>query len=303
MYLSLQNKGSRLQSKWERKSVSFHSTLPLQEWSALDRRLLQDDARRGNVSGLRRAISTTRRSAFLGALILSNWSTPRKLKPLVNSGRTWASHTLTHNVQSNNGTVAKHLMERRIWTFLSAQHRAFVSSLTVSTCSRNFAASWKPNVNRLVTFLVSWGGVSLSPLGMWATIQPIVPVPDDEWWWVSSSRWNEWKGKPKYSERTCPIYDLSTTNPTGLDLGSNAGRREGRPTTNRLIYGKTKVNREPILGFYLKPVESSTSCLISLTYSFDIILLQDSTCHRAHNEGTWQYGAIRVLGLRRKDIA
>jgi hypothetical protein len=26
--------------------------------------------------------------------------------------------------------------------------------------------------------------------------------------------WNEWQGKPKYSEKTCPNATLSTTNPT-----------------------------------------------------------------------------------------
>jgi hypothetical protein len=35
------------------------------------------------------------------------------------------------------------------------------------------------------------------------------------WWW---SWWNErfWKGKPKYSEKTCTDATLSTTNPTCL---------------------------------------------------------------------------------------
>jgi hypothetical protein len=84
--------------------LPFHAVSPRKR-SGLDRRLLEDDARRRDVSGLRDAISTTTRRAFLGTLILSNWSTPRKRKPLVNSGRTWASHTLTHNVQSNNGAV------------------------------------------------------------------------------------------------------------------------------------------------------------------------------------------------------
>jgi hypothetical protein len=44
-------------------------------------------------------------------------------------------------------------------------------------------------------FLVSWGGVRLSPLGTSATNWPIVPAPDDRWWWMWSSRWNEnWHG-------------------------------------------------------------------------------------------------------------
>jgi hypothetical protein len=46
-------------------------------------------------------------------------------------------------------------------------------------------------------------------------------------WWqtmmtVGSSRWNEnWQGKQKYSEKTCPSATLSTTNPTlsGLERG------------------------------------------------------------------------------------
>jgi hypothetical protein len=56
--------------------------------------------------------------------------------------------------------------------------------------------------------LASSGGVRLSPVGTSATNWPIVPAPDDRWWWVWSSRWNE------YSEKTCPSTTLSTTNPT-----------------------------------------------------------------------------------------
>jgi hypothetical protein len=47
---------------------------------------------------------------------------------------------------------------------------------------------------------------------------PIVPAPDDRWWWLWRNWWNEdWQGKPKYSEETCPSATLSTTNPTWLD--------------------------------------------------------------------------------------
>jgi hypothetical protein len=52
------------------------------------------------------------------------------------------------------------------------------------------------------------------------------------WWWRIC--WNEdWQGKPKYSEKTCPSATLSTTNPTWPDPGG----RGGKPTTKRLIYG------------------------------------------------------------------
>jgi hypothetical protein len=72
--------------------------------------------------------------------------------------------------------------------------------------------------------------VRLSPLGTSTTNWPIVPAPDDRWWWMWSSRWNETcQGKPKYSEKTCPSATLSTTNPTWPALVS-------KPTTNRLSY-------------------------------------------------------------------
>jgi hypothetical protein len=51
-------------------------------------------------------------------------------------------------------------------------------------------------------------------------------------------QWNEdWQGKQKYSEKTCPSATLSTTNPTWPDPGLNPCRRGGKPATNRLSYG------------------------------------------------------------------
>jgi hypothetical protein len=56
------------------------------------------------------------------------------------------------------------------------------------------------------------------------------------WWW--KIWWNDdWQGKPKYSEKTCPSATLSTTNPTWTDPGSNAGRRGGKSAINSLSYG------------------------------------------------------------------
>jgi hypothetical protein len=74
-------------------------------------------------------------------------------------------------------------------------------------------------------FLVSWGGVRLSPLGTSATNWPIVPAPDDRWW-VWSSRWNEnWQGKPKYSEKTwMAVYIYNTSTHTLFRLNFVLGR-------------------------------------------------------------------------------
>jgi hypothetical protein len=43
---------------------------------------------------------------------------------------------------------------------------------------------------------------------------------------------NNWREKPKYSEKTYPSGTLPTTNPTWQDQSSNAGGRGGKPATN-----------------------------------------------------------------------
>jgi hypothetical protein len=57
------------------------------------------------------------------------------------------------------------------------------------------------------------GGLQLCPIGTAATNRPIVPNPGWLWWW--RNWWNDnWQGKLKYSEKTCPRATLSSTNPT-----------------------------------------------------------------------------------------
>jgi hypothetical protein len=67
---------------------------------------------------------------------------------------------------------------------------------------------------------------------------PIIPAPDDRLEWSWRNWWNEdWQGKPKYSEKTCPSASLSTTNSTWRDPSLNLGHHGGKPATNRLSYG------------------------------------------------------------------
>jgi hypothetical protein len=79
-------------------------------------------------------------------------------------------------------------------------------------------------------------GLRLCSLGTSASIWPIVPSLDDGWWWTWSNQWNGWKGKTKYSEKTCRSAALSTTNPTWPELGSNPGHRGWKPATYRLSW-------------------------------------------------------------------
>jgi hypothetical protein len=89
-----------------------------------------------------------------------------------------------------------------------------------------------------VFFIIIISGVGLLALQPLLAYCTNPPAPDDRWWWLWRNWWNEdWLGKPKYSEKTCPSATLSTTNPTWLDPGLNTGRRGGKPATNRLSYG------------------------------------------------------------------
>jgi hypothetical protein len=102
---------------------------------------------------------------------------------------------------------------------------------TPQTLIKHFVNNSSPL--KLIIIIIS--GVRLSPLSYCGYHWPIIPSPDDRWWWLWSNWWNEdWQGKPKYSEKTCLIATLSTTNLTWPDLGSKPDRRSGKPVTNRL---------------------------------------------------------------------
>jgi hypothetical protein len=79
----------------------------------------------------------------------------------------------------------------------------------------------------------------------WVRLSPLPnAAPHDRWWGLWSNWWNEdWQGKPKYSEKTCPSATLSTTNPAWPDPDSNPGRRGGKPATNPLSYGTARFVR------------------------------------------------------------
>jgi hypothetical protein len=129
-------------------------------------------------------------------------------------------------------TYALRLLENKVWRRILGPKQEQVTEGWEQLHNKKWINS---------SCLVSWGAVRLSQLGMSATNWPIVPVPDDGWWRMWSSQWNEnWQRKPKYSEKTCPSVILSTTNPTCTELGSNLGCCSGKQATNRLSYGMTK---------------------------------------------------------------
>jgi hypothetical protein len=64
------------------------------------------------------------------------------------------------------------------------------------------------------------------------------------------------RGKPKYSEKTCPSATLSTINDTWSDLESNPGRGGGKSATKRLVYDR------PLLHPLNSSVRSVSACLL-----------------------------------------
>jgi hypothetical protein len=88
-------------------------------------------------------------------------------------------------------------------------------------------------------FLVSLGGVTLSPLGTSATVGLLYQrrMIDDDYGAVGGMRF----GRGNRSTRRKPAPVPLCPPPIPHDLGSNPGRRGGKPATNRLSYGTALV--------------------------------------------------------------
>jgi hypothetical protein len=73
---------------------------------------------------------------------------------------------------------------------------------------------------------MGWDWVHLVCQPLFCQLHRPQMIDDWWWWWLWSSWWNEnWQGKLKYSEKTCPSVILSTTNSTWLGVGLNWGCR------------------------------------------------------------------------------
>jgi hypothetical protein len=114
----------------------------------------------------------------------------------------------------------RRLISNRLHGIISQNIETFITTAVRTSNPANYSL-----ISRLLRllcffFLVSWSGVGQSPVGAPAPNWSVVPASDDTWW-MWSSRWNKnWQGKPKYSEKTCPIATLYTTNPIWPNLGS-----------------------------------------------------------------------------------
>jgi hypothetical protein len=98
-------------------------------------------------------------------------------------------------------------------------------------------------------------------------VQPCDEMVIFSFFLVMEHRWNEnGRGKPKYwGEKTCPSANLSTTNLTWTDRGSNPSLRGERLVTNRLSHGTAITTFYNIL--YIAPFfVPCLWCIYSTTY-------------------------------------
>jgi hypothetical protein len=156
----------------------------------------------------------------------------------------WMSYAKWHNSYTRFSFV--HLgiilmLVLRCYSGLSGRVRTvhLFSLCVVSLLSSWFTASalvWFSNLN---LNLHSGGGVQTGSTRHVGHLLAYRTCPT--WLWEWRIWWNEWQGKPKYSEKTCPSATLSTTNPTWPDPGMNPGRQGGKPVTNRFSYGRPTV--------------------------------------------------------------
>jgi hypothetical protein len=116
---------------------------------------------------------------------------------------------------------------------LHPQRSRRLTTWTMARLSLNPYGVTAQNMALLIFFIIL-SGVRLSLL----VLRPLLAYCTSPRCWLWRDWWNEdWQGKPKYSEKTCPGATLSTTNPTWLDPSLKPGRRGGKPATNRLSYG------------------------------------------------------------------
>jgi hypothetical protein len=149
-----------------------------------------------------------------------DWGNPRK----------YFTHDRSPNRNSNPGSSYYEAVTCRSCLVVGLWKDWDVNLHRYNKCTANVS---KVQVLLLLLFLVGWDWVHL--------VLRQLPALDNRWWWLWSIWWNEdFQGKPKYSEKTCPSATLSTTNLTWPDQGSNPGDRGWKPATNRLSYGKAE---------------------------------------------------------------
>jgi hypothetical protein len=109
----------------------------------------------------------------------------------------------TSSMKTNGRRIiphADHTGTGRYWPSAWASIIPSMTNIQGRALFTDWSCKAKHSMNSMIwpgSFFLGWS-YTVSPLGTSASNWPIVPVPDDRWWWMSSSQWSEnWQGKQK----------------------------------------------------------------------------------------------------------
>jgi hypothetical protein len=109
-------------------------------------------------------------------------------------------------------------------------------------------------------FFISLGGMRLNPLGTSASNWPILPAPDDRWWWVWSGGMRIGRGNTSSRRKPAPV---PLCPPHSTWPGIEPGVLSMKPATNHLSNGTVRMicNTRNYWVFGLRP----SSCTLKNT--------------------------------------
>jgi hypothetical protein len=131
--------------------------------------------------------------------------------------------------------------------YLLSKSRDLCESCTFPFAMKDWSKKRKPSFGlfvRLIFFFFCIVGVESRSTRHCGHLMAYCVSPG--WLWQWRNRWNDWQGKPKYSEKTCPSAALPTKNPTCCPY-ANPGRRGGKPASIRWAAARPEVDLEYIL--------------------------------------------------------
>jgi hypothetical protein len=130
------------------------------------------------------------------------------------------------------------------------------------------------------------------------------------WLWSWRNRWNDWQGKPKYSEKTCVSAALSTTKPTCCPY-ANPGLRGEKPASNRWATARPETPTYIIISAlclylnalaYVHPLASIFPAFMQpLSRSLFILVLKSLTHLTSYLKLLLNYCSLRLVLGRIKD--
>jgi hypothetical protein len=155
--------------------------------------------------------TTLRRALYITTSIMIHL----QMKTCIDVREFWISHSGGYGHFCRLGYIAGWLAESSEW-------KAFMDNVLIFSVEVWAKQDSRIHVTSIFRVFFIASGVGLSPFYC-GHFWPILPAPDDRWRWLWSNCWNEdWQGKSKYSEKTCPnhfVHHKSHLTRPGIEPG------------------------------------------------------------------------------------